>query len=313
MKRPLLPFIALNHFFSYLLCFTFVILTSACEMENEIDDSPNILPTATVQTAGTDIVEGGGEAGASESGTSNSSQCGDCAQVGTWYRFNSLGLDTIDGNPHPVIAVLNSLWSADVSSHSLNVLFEIRAVEGEQITMGAMNAAWVSEAENDYCVMPETAIEFIFTQSECSMSNSVPAGINIYAGSQEIPKNCSPQGEAVNAIPVRDVLLAAEFTPDCGSIVNGTVVSAAIKRSALEGTCSCLSPVLGSCEGIDPSFEGNNFGECGGCNQRYSSLSRQLNSIQELTWECEVDGEQSACIEANFEASRLDFTPPQCP
>ncbi|MAD60207.1 MAG: hypothetical protein CMH49_01665 [Myxococcales bacterium] len=313
MKRSLFPFIVLKHFFSCLLCFAIGVLTSACEMENTIDDSPNVLPTAAGQMAGADIVEGGAEAGEDGSGDSNESQCANCAQIGTWYRFSNLGLDAIDGRPHPVVAVLNSLWSADVDSHSLNVLFEIRAVDGEQITMGAMNAAWVSEAENDYCVMPETAIEFIFTQSECSMSNSVPAGINIYAGSQEIPKNCSPQGEAVNAIPVRDVLLSAEFTSDCGSIVNGTVRSAAIKRSALEGTCSCLSPVLGSCEGLNPSFEGNNFGECGGCNQRYSSLSRQLNSIQELTWECEVDGEQSACIEAHFEASRLDFTPPQCP
>ena len=242
MKRSLFPFIALNHFFSCLLCFAVGIVAVACEMENAIDDSPNILPTAAEQMAGTDIVEGGAEAGESGSGASNESQCAECAQIGTWYRFNTLGLDAIDGKPHPVIAVLNSLWSADVGSHSLNVLFEIRAVEGEQITMGAMNAAWVSEAENDYCVMPETAIEFIFTQSECSMSNSVPAGINIYAGSQEIPKNCSPQGEAINAIPVRDVLLSAEFTSDCGSIVNGTVRSAAIKRSALEGTCSCLSP-----------------------------------------------------------------------
>ena len=313
MRGSKCPFTFLNRYFPYLMVLGLAIIAHACEMENEIDTSPNVLPVAAGETAGADILAGNEQAGESEGSMNNEPQCATCAQIGTWYRFTSLSLDTIDGGPHPVIAVLNSLWSADVGSHFLNVLFEVRAVDGDQITMGAMNAAWISEAENDYCVMPESAIEFIFTQSECNMSNSVPAGINIYAGSQEIPKNCSPQGEAGNAIPVRDVLLSADFAPDCGSIVNGTVRSAAIKRSALEGTCSCLSPVLGSCQGIDPNFEGNNFGECTGCNQRYSSLSRQLNSIQELTWECEVDGEQSACIEANFEAKRLNFTPPQCP
>ena len=323
MEISKLPYPQLKHLMAFssvhslVLLIGFALLSIACEMENEIDESQNILPMIAGQMAGTETAgtatAGNEQGGETEGGDRNENQCTDCAQVGTWYRFTSLGLEAIDNGPHPVIAVLNSLWSADVNSHSLNVLFEIRAVDGDQITMGAMNAAWVSEAEDDYCVMPETAIEFIFTQNACNMSNTVPAGINIYAGSQEIPKNCSPQGEATNAIPVRDVLLSADFAPDCGSIVNGTVRSAAIKRSALENTCSCLSPVLSSCQGIDPNFEGNNFGECGGCNQRYSSLSRQLNSIQELTWECEVDGEQSVCIEASFEASRLSFTPPQCP
>ena len=271
--------------------------------ENEVDDRLNILPSTPIageQSAGTPA----GEA---------ASSCESCIEQGTWYRFTTLKLETLDGGEHPVIPILNNLWKGDVDAHALNVLFEVRAIEGEQITMGAMNAAWVSEAENDYCLMPETAIEFIFTQSECSIVNTDSAGINIYAGSKEIAKNCSPGGDAINAIPVRDVLLGADFSADCSQLLNGSVQSAAIKRSALEGTCSCLSPILESCEGVNPNFEGNNFGECAGCNTRYNSLSRQLNMFQELKWECEVDGEEAVCLEASFEASKLNFTPPVCP
>ena len=274
----------------------------ACE--NEIDTSPNILPV--VEPLEPDMMSNGGE------DINAGDRCTSCMEIGTWYRFTKLQLEAIDNGPHPVIQVLNSLWAADVDSHALNVLFEVRAIDGDQITMGAMNAAWVSEVEDDYCLLPETSIEFIFTQDGCSVANNLSAGINIYAGSQEIPKNCSPEGEAQNAIPVREVLLEAKLSSDCSELMNGTVRSAAIKKTALEETCSCLSPIISSCQGLDPDFEGNNFDECAGCNQRYSSLSRQLNSISPLTWECDVDGEQAVCIEASFAATRLSFTPSPC-
>ena len=300
------------------LCILCVLSLAGCE--NEIDDTPNVLPTGPTAGEGSAGEGSAGEGAGATAGESagatageSASPCESCAEVGAWYRFTALELESLDGGPHPVISVLNNLWARDVDDHVLNVLFEVRSVEGDQITMGAMNAAWVSEADDDYCLMPETAIEFIFTQSQCSISNSDAAGINIYAGSKEIAKNCSPEGEATNAIPVRDVLLGADFSADCSQLLSGSVRSAAIKRSALEGTCSCLSPVLESCEGVDPNFEGNSSGECVGCNTRYNSLSRQLNMFQELTWECEVDGEQAVCLEASFAASKLSFTPSACP
>ena len=39
----------------------------------------------------------------------------------------------------------------------------------------------------------------------------------------------------------------------------------------------------------------------------------QLNTIQQLEWLCEVDGEQAVCLEGSFSAQQLDFTPPRCP
>jgi hypothetical protein len=276
------------------------LITLACE--NEIDTTPNVFPPAVEQTE-VDMDLTPQEPGA----------CDDCLTVGSWYRFDLLALGSLDRGPHPVIAILNNLWEVDVNNHVLNVLFEVRAIEGDLVTIGAMNAAWVNEEEDGYCVLPDTQIEFIFKRDGCSIINEVTAGINIYAGSTSIPKNCSPDGEAVNAIPVRDVTLAADFTQDCSSIINGSVVSAAIKKSALEETCSCLNGNLEGCVGPDPDFPGNNFGECQSCNSNYQSLSRQLNTIQQLEWLCEVNGEQAVCLEGSFSAQQLDFTPPVCP
>lgn len=273
------------------------LICSACE--NEIDTTPNVFPIATEPSeADMEVVPPGA--------------CDECLVVDSWYRFDLLALDSLDGGPHPVITILNNLWEVDVDKHILNVLFQIRAIDGEFVTVAAMNAAWVSAEENDFCALPETAIEFVFKRDECSIINENPEGLNIYSGSASIPKNCSPDGEAVNAIPARDVILSAEFTADCSSIINGSVVSAAIKKSALEETCSCLNGNLDGCVGPDPNYEGNRFGECQKCNSNYQSLSRQLNTIQQLEWLCEVDGEQAVCLEGSFSAQRLDFTPPGC-
>ena len=274
--------------------------------DNPIDTSPNVLPEPLVMEAGESMSGATG-------GETQPDQCASCVEVGSWYRFDLLQLEALDGGIHPVIGVLNSLWRADISSHVLNVLFEVREIDGDQIKMGAMNAAWLSEAEDDYCVLPSTAIEFVFTRSECQISNPAPAGINIYAGSQEIPKNCSPDGgDARHAIPVRKVSLSGSFDSECQTIGDGVVQGAAIKRSALEQTCSCLN-TLDNCGGPDANFMGDMNGECAGCNVNYTSLARPLNLFKPLEWNCEIDGEQAVCIEATFSATRLNFTPPVCP
>lgn len=281
------------------VCIPLLSLALLWACENPIDTTPNVFPDPI------EIVD-------METTPQTPEACSDCLTEGAWYRFDLLKLVTLDGEPHPVIGILNGMWGTDVERHVLNVLFEVRSVTATQVVMGAMNAAWVSEDDDGYCLMPETAIEFIFNRNGCAIENSTTAGINIYAGSLAIPKNCSFEGGAINAIPVREVILGGTFTDECNAISGGNVISAAIKKRALEETCSCLSPSLDGCLGIDPSFEGNNFGECGGCNRTYNSLARQLTTIRPLDWNCEVDGEQAVCIEAEFSAERLNFTPATC-
>ena len=86
-----------------------IFLLIACE--NEIDTSPNILPTSTPVELDMDS--------STESDMMVTDGCTSCTEIGTWYRFNKLQLETVDNGPHPVIQVLNSLWTADVDAHAL--------------------------------------------------------------------------------------------------------------------------------------------------------------------------------------------------
>ena len=160
---------------------------------------------------------------------------------------------------------LGSLWRADIAGGLLNVMFEITEVTDTELVVRALNAARYADAGQGYCLLPETSIEFRFTREGCGFTNPQTSGINIYSGTTDIPKNCSPTLSAPNTIPLRGVALTGDFNPTCGKIIGGRVPSASIPRSALTATCSCLSPVVESCGGLDPSYMGNAQGLCAGC------------------------------------------------
>ena len=159
--------------------------------QNQIDTTPNILPRSQGGQANQN--EGGiMEEGGSMGGNQGEENCESCIQVGHFYRFTELALTSLDQNPmHPVIGTLNSLWAGDIENHQLNILFEIKEVAADQIRVSALNAAWNGQGDDDYCLLNDTAIEFNFTRSGCGFENSEKAGINIYAGSTEYPKNCA--------------------------------------------------------------------------------------------------------------------------
>ena len=284
---------------------------------NSIDTTPNVLPGADLNPQGGEMNGGEMNGGEMNGGMDEPSTCRTCVQEGTFYRFTELALTSLDQNEsHPVIGTLNSLWAGDIDNHQLNVLFEIKAVTEDQIQVAALNAAWNGEGENDYCLLENTSIDFAFQRSECGFSNQDSAGINIFAGSQEYPKNCALTDESPNTIPVRDVLLQGAFNESCSEIISGTVPSAVIAQSALEQTCTCLigpmSP-LSACKGLDPAYTGDDDGACGGCNDSYRSLNSLLSAFGALNYECETGGNPAVCIEAQYSAVRLDFTPDVCP
>lgn len=301
---------------------TFIALLGGCK-ENPIDTSPNVLAGANSAgvTAGGATGSSGGEAGVSTGGSGTTAgtggeagggpvSCEQCPEVGAWYRFNTLKVTSLDGNPeHSAIGVLNNLWRTDIGAEQLNVLFEILDVTPELIRVRALNAAGYASSEGGYCLLPYTAIEFEFAREGCDFTNPVASGINIFAGSTNIPKNCSPDLPTPNTIPVRAVTLSGGFSDDCGQIIRGRVPSASIPRSSLEGTCTCLSPSVEACRGLDPSYEDE---LCGGCNAAYRSLQAQLSIFGELSYGCEADGEPAVCLEGEFEAERLDVAPEVC-
>ena len=309
---------------SYTLLMSFLslmILGMGCT-ENKIDTSPNILPAPQGdpnQGGGTGGVMGGPQGGAQggiQGGMQGEAPCRTCIQEGSFYRFTELSLTSLDGNEtHPVIGTLNSLWAGDVENHQLNILFEIKEVTEDRIKVSALNAAWNGEGDNDYCLLTNTAIEFDFTRSGCGFVNEDPAGINIYAGSQEFPKNCSVTDEFPNTIPVRDVTLEGAFNDTCDEIISGLVPSALIAKQALDQTCTCLigpaSP-LDACKGPDSSYMGDADGQCGGCNDSYRSLNSLLSAFGELSYSCDDGGNPAVCIDARYKATRLNFTPEVC-
>ncbi|MBM4291383.1 MAG: hypothetical protein FJ138_08065 [Deltaproteobacteria bacterium] len=234
--------------------------------------------------------------------------------MGDWYRFSALAVASLDGNPtHGAILVLNNLWRADIAGGLLNVIFEVTAVTDTELVVRALNAARYPDAGEGYCLLPENAIEFRFAREGCGFTNPQTSSINIYSGRTDIPKNCSPTLSAPNTIPVREVTLSGDFDATCGKIIGGRVPSASIPRSALTATCSCLSPTVESCGGLDPSYSGNMQGQCAGCGPVYTSLSTQLSLFGPLNYGCDADGEEAVCLEATWEAERLDFTPSACP
>jgi hypothetical protein len=178
------------------------------------------------------------------------------------------------------------------------------------VRVRALNAARYADPSQGICLLPDTAVEFEFARTGCDFINPEPSGINIFAGSKEIPKNCSPDLPTPNTIPVRAVTLSGTFSDDCGAILSGQVPSASIPRSGLDETCTCLSPILETCTGIDPSYQDE---RCGGCNVAYKSLNQQLSFFGELSYGCEADGEEATCLEASFSAQRLEMSPEVCP
>jgi hypothetical protein len=322
-SAPLTPSLRLIINIGLTLTLSFTLL--GCE--NPIDETPNVLPSTP--SNGGDLTGEGGALSAGETPSTGATSamcdggaesevgcgpCQDCPQQGTWYRFTDLDVISLDDNEtHLAIRILNNLWAGDIDRHQLNILFEILETDGDQVRVRALNAAWISAEQDDYCVLPNTGIEFNFVKQGCAFTNPTPSGINIYAGSQNIPKNCALGIEVPHTIPVREVTLNGSFSEDCGAILNGHVPAASIPRSGLSQVCSCLYPNIEGCLGPDPAYPGKDDGSCAGCAEPYNSLDQQLNMLGPLDFNCTADGGEATCLVGSFTAERLDFTPPVCP
>ncbi len=281
------------------------------------NEANNQLPTATVVDMQVNMTDDQRVDDQTEMGMTVDA-CQDCPSTGSWYRFSSLKVTALNQNPQSrALPILNSLWQKDIENNFLNVMFQIESVENGQIKIKALNAALLNAESGEYCLLDETATidtttQFTFSKDGCDFNPLDPSGINIYAGSTEIPKNCGPNLATKHSIPVRNVLLSGKFSDSCSRLIEGKVSNAAIPGNDLNGICTCLATGnLDMCEGIDPNFSN---GSCDGCGARYTALSTQLMLFGESPNDrCPVNGENAICIDASFEAEKLDFTPTACP
>ena len=298
-----------------------VLLLALPACENEIDTSRNVLPARDdgknehVDTNGGtgDAADAGGDAAAVTS-------CRDCLVPGTYYRFDVLALTSIDSNPaHPLVDVLNNLWVADIERHELNVMFRVEEVGEEKVTFKALNAAR-QQANGEMCLLPQTEVPMILPLEGCDFKESEKTSINIYAGDETHPKNCSTTRTPKHAIPITEVILTARITPDCSEIKDGTVITGGMPQAAIGEICTCTLPSMDdhadACGELDPSFvETTSSNPCPGCNAKYQNLLKLLRAFSPggLNAACDDGfGNASVCIGARFNAKRIDFTPPVC-
>lgn len=297
-----------------------VVMGLAAGCSFDIDRSENLLPPP-VAPEPTPEPEAGADGGADGGDVCNPDPgaC-DCIQVGDWYRFTALYPTSLGGDPrHPLVLTLKNLWIKDIDRFELNVMFEVTAVEGDRITVVAMNGARGELGSGEVCGLPETRAELVFERDPCDRCRLVmpePGQINIYAGSPEIPRNCAPTVPVKHTIPVTRIALDVQINDDCSELTEGVGIGAGIPESALPNICTCpgISGPVEDCEAIDPAFEGNDCNGCNGNFQNLQGLMIALNGGRPVPMECpDADGNPGVCIDAYFTAARWPEAPPECP
>ena len=268
-----------------------------------MDTSENKLPyQSELDTVGADS-----DADASNDG------CG-CLAVGQWYRFDALQLTSLDGGDHNVIGVLNGFWATDIAANELNIMFEVTAVSDTEVTVLGKVGARV-DGTQDICVIESSAQTFVFPREGCHLKPSAPASMNVYAGTENYPKNCSTTLPVKHAIPVDGAVLEGDLDDTCSAISNGKVPTGVLGQSDLAKICTCLPPfgqAADACGALDASYDPG--GACQGCSDKYQSLSELLMAFGEVSWSCAtLAGDPATCVTADYSAVRLPAAPAACP
>ena len=247
---------------------------------------------------------------------------GSCPAVGTWYLFDTLSVVSIAGDEgHGAIPNLNTIWADDIARKQLNILFEVIEVDDVSLKVRAMNAARLDDDLDGMCRVPATIVEIPFDRAGNDLTMSEKAGINIYAGSESIPKICAPGVGPKHTIPIREAQLAATFAGDCTRMVDGVSTEAIIFGEDLRRVCSCLAPASTAeqCGEVADDFDSGSF-DCDGCNSFHRNLHKLLEAfvrpneegVREM-YEIGEDGRERLQIRAAFSAVQLDAPPPVCP
>ncbi len=245
-----------------------------------------------------------------------------CPAVGTWYLFDTLSVISVAGDTsHGAIPNLNTIWADDIERKQLNILFEVYEASDAILKVRAMNAARRDDDLNAMCRLPATIVELEFNRDGNDLSMTKPAGINIYAGSETIPKICAPNVGPIHTIPIREALLEVRFAGNCSRLLDGQTTQSVIFGDDLRQVCSCLAPGTSAeqCGEVSPEFDSGTF-NCDGCNV----LHRNLHSLLEAFVQPDENGEKNLYfigddgrerleIRAAFTAALLVEPPPVCP
>ncbi|MSQ82015.1 MAG: hypothetical protein EXR77_03740 [Myxococcales bacterium] len=242
----------------------------------------------------------------------------DCLAKGQWFRFNTLKIKSLDGGPHLVVGTLNPIWQADIDNMELNFFLEVQDVSETEVRLSIINAARLDKAKN-ICTLANTESIVVMERVGCKLKNKLKTGLNVYAGTQANPKNCTTGLAIPHSIPVRNAFFEATVAQDCKAVTEGLLVEGAIARTALDGTCTCLTlggKMAEECGVPSDKFVGypsekNEPGKppafctecCKGCNDNYSNLNELLDSFGALKYGCKDEaGGPAVCLSATFTA-----------
>ena len=185
-------------------------VVAACS--NPTDHKQNLLP--------------GGDAGGSDvalagDASATGGNC-DCLAPGQWFRFDTLQLESLNGEPHPITVLLNPLWQTDIDLHELNFYAEVTAVTADGVDIRVVNGARVG-TKGDTCMLEYTSTHVHFPRKGCQLLLSDPAEMNVYAGTQATPKNCSvaPYPAVKHVIPIKKARLRLDMAEGCGKFAKG--------------------------------------------------------------------------------------------
>ena len=275
---------------------------------NDTDDSPNIFPDTSSATV-TDV-GGGPDTGSDTSG------CRSCLQAGDWYKFDSLVVTSICGDPqHGALETLKTLWAADIAKDELAIVFEVVSV-GTELVIKARSAA--RNPSGGICLVSGTDSVLEAPQTGCGIDDSKETQITVYSGSVASPKLCAPK-LPVHGIPLDKIVLRGTHTGDCsggaGDVLSGTL-SGVLAEEDLGKICSCLvgddslSDV--GCGVPEPGYKSFD-GSCDDCNGHFANLKNLLVGFGGCVFDQQhSDGRSAAGLVASFSAKRISGGPPAC-
>ncbi len=267
-------------------------LFCAAGCENELDNTPNVLPGDQLEA---------------DSGVQ---QEDGAIEVGQWYAYQSMVLDTLDSKIHPAVSVLNSLWASDMAQQEMNVLYMVTEVDDSHVWFRGFNGV---RTDDGYCLVKETELPVHMNRSGQTLTMEEPTRFTVYTGTVDIPKNCAPNLTPRHMIPIDQAWFKIEVSDD-NNWLTGQVESATIPERAIDGVCTCVTAPgtpAEQCGGLNPNYEN---AHCPGCGPNYHQLRGLMEIFGQLNMSCkDDDGAPGVCMTAHFTAARLASSPVFCP
>jgi len=187
------------------------------------------------------------------------------------FRFTRLEID----EPAALAPTLNSMWTGELQSNKLNVLFRVLEAEAgtgvafERLTLQT-GPGWrepvmpydlppeygqpTESAVTSYCLLDGMDVQLElepYHGYQCQLKTSAPGSLLFHLGPKTGPLVCSPTLDQPNTTPIQELTVRFGFNEDCSAIDDGYLEGCIVQEEA-NRICMCL--IAGTCSEMqDPS------------------------------------------------------------